>query len=197
MDSKTKWDRKHTDRLHHKKEPVPNKRLTNLAPYLTGDSAIDFACGFGENSLFLARLNYNVQAFDISPIAVDHLREQANKDELSLKARLSDLTHWTELNIEDNSIDLVVITYYLDRQILPFIKSIIKETGYFFMETFYLTRDNKQDSVSDQYKLHPNELLTEFATWHILYYEENEQEGRQTIFARKQGDGSRPVKKST
>lgn len=185
MDSKAKWDRKHTDRLHHNKEPVPNKRLTNLAAYLTGDSAVDFACGLGENSLYLAELNYNVKAFDISGIAVNYLREKANKDKLSVKAHACDLTHWTMLELVENSIDLLVITYYLDRQIFPFIKSIIKENGYFFMETFYLSRDKKQDNVSDQYKLHPNELLSEFATWHILYYEENEQEGRQTIFARK------------
>lgn len=185
MDSKSKWDRKHTDRLHHNKQSTPNIRLKYLTPYLTGGSAVDFACGLGENSLFLAKLNFNVQAFDISSIAVNYLTEQVKKHNLPVQALVADLTQWKELDLLESSIDLVVITYYLDRQIFPFIKSMIKENGYFFMETFYLSRDNMQNNVSDQYKLHPNELLKEFASWHILYYEEHEQEGRQTIFARK------------
>ncbi len=67
----------------------------------------------------------------------------------------------------------------------PFVKSIIKKNGLFFMETFFRSPKNKDQSVSNQYKLDPHELLTEFADWHILYYEENELEGRQTIFCRK------------
>ena len=39
--------------------------------------------------------------------------------------------------------------------------------------------------ISDRFKLHSKELLREFIDWKILFYEENEYEGRQTIFCQK------------
>ncbi|WP_416149908.1 methyltransferase domain-containing protein [Salipaludibacillus sp. HK11] len=185
MDSKNKWNRKHSSRLEQYKETGPNTRLKNLTAYLDGGVAVDFASGLGENSLFLAKLNYDVRAFDISEIAVAHLNEQASQQQLTLQARTCDLTQSSNLDLPENSIDLVIITYFLNREIFPLAKSIIKENGYIFMETFYLSHVNHQENVSNQYKLRPQELLAVFDGWEILYYEENQQEGRQTLFARK------------
>jgi tellurite methyltransferase len=50
------------------------------------------------------------------------------------------------------------------------------------METFYLSPKNENQGVSNHYKLQPGELLADFSDWKVLFYEENEQEGRQTIF---------------
>ncbi|WP_280772051.1 class I SAM-dependent methyltransferase [Salipaludibacillus daqingensis] len=185
MDVKQKWNSKHTDRLYQNVVATPNTRLMNLAPYLSGGSAVDLACGLGANSYFLAKCNYHVKAFDISDIAINDIQVNAAKQQLPIVAHVRDLTEWNELDLEENTIDLVVITYYLDRHIFPFVKSIIKPNGYFFMETFYLSSINDQNNVSDQYKLQPKELLLEFSEWDILFYEENEQESRQTILARK------------
>ncbi|MCQ6276340.1 methyltransferase domain-containing protein [Bacillus sp. V3B] len=185
MDPKRKWNSKYSDRLHHLDEPAPNIRLKNLSAYLNGGSAFDLACGLGGNSLFLAQLNYQVQAFDISDVAVDFLKNQAVKKQLSIHTHLCDLTEWHKLNLNKASFDLVVVTYYLDRSIFPFIKSVIKDNGYFFMETYYLSPQNEDQGVSNQYKLRSKELLSVFGDWKVLYYEENEQEGWQTIFCQK------------
>jgi tellurite methyltransferase len=184
LEPRAKWNSKHKDRINHLRQPAPNVRLKNLAPYLTGGLALDLACGLGANSLFLAQLRYQVQAIDISDVAVDYVKEQAEIQQLTVNPQLSDLKEWSNLNVKKCSFDLVVITYYLDRLIFPFIKSIVKENGYFFMETFYMSPMNEQQGISDQYKLRPKELLTIFENWQVLYYEENEQEGRQTIFVR-------------
>lgn len=87
--------------------------------------------------------------------------------------------------MEKEFFDLVVIAYYLDRALFPLIKSLIKDNGYFFMETFFLSSANEHEGVSNQYKLQPGELLTEFRDWHVLFYEENQHDGRQTIFCKK------------
>ncbi|WP_174727543.1 class I SAM-dependent methyltransferase [Mesobacillus harenae] len=185
MDPKIKWNRKHTDRLNEVEEPLPTARLERLSTYLKGGSALDLACGLGGNSLFLARMNYEVQAIDISDVAVSYIKEQAAKQELAISPRVSDLTDLEQLTLEASSFDLGVITYYLDRAIFPLVKSIIKESGYFFMETFYIATQHGNQKVSNKYKLESNELLAEFRDWKILFYEENEQEGRQTIFCQK------------
>ncbi|WHY84080.1 methyltransferase domain-containing protein [Neobacillus novalis] len=185
MNLRIKWNNKYKERINQREEPVPNVRLKNLSSYLTGGPALDLACGLGGNSLFLARLNFQVQAIDISDVAINYLQELAAKKKLAIYAQLSDLTEITSLNLPKNSFNLVVITNYLDRSLFPLVKSIIKEDGYFFMETFYMSPKHENQGVSNQYKLQPGELLAEFGDWKILFYEENEQEGRQTIFCQK------------
>jgi tellurite methyltransferase len=185
LDPRSKWNSKYKERLNSFDVPEANARLMNISQNLKGGAALDIACGLGANSVFLSDLGYHVEAFDLSDVAINHVDELTKKHQLSVSPRLCDLTDWGNLNVNDNSVDLVVITYYLDRSIFPFVKSSIRENGYFFMETFYLSPQTEQQSVSDQYKLRPKELLTEFSDWQVLYYEENELEGRQTIFARK------------
>lgn len=187
MDTKTKWNRKHNERLKDMALPLPNARLKCLSPYLKGGGeALDLACGLGGNSLFLAEMNYHVLAMDLSEVAVTYLQEQAREQKLSIQAVEKDLTDMENLHLKKDSFNLVVITYYLDRALFPIIKSTIRESGYFFMETFFLTSENDNRRVSDAFKLRHKELLTEFIDWKVIYFEENEQEGRQTIFCQKQ-----------
>ena len=185
LDPKEKWNNKYRNRLKRLEQLQPNPRMQRLSQYLQGGLALDWACGLGANSLYLAEQGFEVDAYDISEVAVGHLKEQAEAKQLAVTPHLGDLENWAQIDLKEEAYDLVTITYYLDRSIFPLVKSLIKENGYFFMETFFLSRQKEQQGVSDQYKLRPNELLSEFRDWHILYYEENEQEGRQTIFVRK------------
>jgi tellurite methyltransferase len=190
MDSKTKWDSKYKERLKEFIEPVPSPRLQCQSAYLNGGTAIDLACGLGGNSLFLARLDYQVEAIDISDVAINYIEAQAQKHNLKIQPRVGDLTDIDNHNWPSDSFDIVVLTYYLDRTLFPIVKKIIKEGGYLFMETFYLSPQSKNQGVSNQYKLEPKELLAEFGDWNVLSFEENEQEGRQTIFCQKRQRGS-------
>ncbi|MCT8138052.1 methyltransferase domain-containing protein [Anaerobacillus sp. CMMVII] len=185
MDPRNKWNSKYKNRLNDFEQKAPNVRLTAQSNYLQGGTALDLACGLGVNSLWLATLGYQVQAVDISDVAINYVKEQAEKEQLFVEAKLCDLSDWHNLNVKENSLDLIVITYYLDRTIFPYLKSSIKEDGYLFMETFYMSPQKDRQTVSDQFKLRSKELLSEFGDWQVLFYEEHEQEGRQTIFVRK------------
>jgi tellurite methyltransferase len=185
MNSRMKWNSKHKERLDQQRPPEPNPRLKNLSAYLTGGRALDLACGLGGNSFFLARLNYKVEAIDISDVAIQYIQEQVSRDNLTIHPKVCDLMEINNQLWRNQSYDLVVITYYLDRSLFPFVKNLVKEEGYFFMETFYQSPQTENLGVSNQYKLQPKELLTEFSDWKVLLFEENEQEGRQTIFCQK------------
>ena len=185
MNTRSKWNAKHKERLYDLIEPAPNPRLKNLSAFLNGGTALDLACGLGGNSLFLARRNFQVQAVDISDVAINYIQEHSTNDKLNINPMVWDLTKCNELNWQNNSFDSVVITYYLDRKLFPILKSIIKENGYFFMETYYQSPQSVNQGVSNQYKLQPKELLAEFREWKVLSFEENEQEGRQAIFCQK------------
>jgi tellurite methyltransferase len=185
MNTRIKWNTKHNERINLLKEPAPNPRLKKLSAPLKGGNALDLACGLGGNSLFLARMNYQVQAIDISDVAINYIQEQATKDNLKIHPRVCDLTDLNNLKWQNSSFNLVVITNYLDRTLFPIVKNIIKENGYFFMETFYQSPLNENQGVSNQYMLQPKELLAEFGAWTVHFFEENEQEGLQTIFCQK------------
>ncbi|TCN22631.1 class I SAM-dependent methyltransferase [Mesobacillus foraminis] len=187
MDPKTKWNKKYNERLIHLETPVPNARLIQLSSYLGGGTALDLACGLGGNSLFLAKLNYSVQAMDISDVAVKYLQGMAEKEGVAVSAVTADLENISSLLFENNSFDLLVITYYLNRPLLSLVKSLLKEDGYFFMETYYHSPKNGNQKIPSRYKLQSNELLDQFKEWKVLYFEENEEEGRQTIFCQKTG----------
>jgi len=166
-------------------EPGPSPRLKGQSVYFNGGTALDLACGLGGNSLFLARMNYQVLAIDISDVAINYIRERAALDHLKIHARECDLTDLNNPVWANKTFDIVVISYYLDRSLFPIVKSLINEGGYFFMETFYQSPKTENPRVSSQYKLTSKELLVEFADWNVLFFEENEQEGLQTIFCQK------------
>ncbi|MFV8829172.1 class I SAM-dependent methyltransferase [Alkalihalobacterium sp. APHAB7] len=186
MNSRQKWNQKYESRLHDMGLPVPNPRLQQQSQYFTGGSALDLACGLGANSIYLAQQNYEVKAIDVSDVAIEHLKQQSIHKSLNIHPSVKDLTDKSFFHNKEKVFDFVVITYYLDRSIFSMIPSIIKDNGYFFMETFFHSPLNQQN-VAAQYKLHPGELLSTFSNtnWHVLFYEENEHEGRQTILARK------------
>jgi tellurite methyltransferase len=181
VDAKNKWNQKYKDRLLSKKPPAPNRRLLDLSAYLNGSSAIDFASGLGANSIYLAELGYDVTAIDISDVAIDYLKEQASSRNVRISAKLADLTK-ESTDLTNTQYDLAVMTYFLDRSLFPCLKQTIKPDGYLFFETYYENESTKNQHISSQYKLESNELLKEFRDWKILFFEENEQEGRQTIF---------------
>lgn len=185
LDPKHKWNKKHQERISRHGNPLPNPRLMKLSSYIsTGGNALDFACGLGPNSLYIAERGLHVKAVDISDIAIQYVKEQAEKRQLSIDPVVSDLTDWKNMNLMIQSFDLIIITYYLDRTIFPRLKSMTKKDGYLFMETYFVSPSSKGDAVSERFKLKPGELLSVFQDWQILFYEENEHEGRQTIFAR-------------
>lgn len=188
MNSRNKWNLKHQSRISQKEEWSPNERLMNNSYHLEGGVALDLACGLGANSFYLADLHYEVHALDISDVAIQYVKDEAKKRLLPIYPHLCDLIDWGNLDLPANTYDLVVITYYLDRSLFPFVKSIIKDNGYFFMETFYDSPLNVNKQISNEYKLQSKELLSIFNGWKIHYYEENEQEGRQTILCQKCSD---------
>ncbi|MBT2638020.1 MULTISPECIES: methyltransferase domain-containing protein [unclassified Bacillus (in: firmicutes)] len=175
------------DRLIDGKPPEPNRRLLRMAAYLKGGTAIDFASGLGGNSIYLSELGYDMTAVDISDVAINYVQAEAARRGLNITAKVTDLTKERSF-LKDHKHDLAVMTYYLDRSVFPLLKQVIKDNGYLFFETFYKHKTANNGHISSQYKLESNELLKELGDWKILFFEEDEQEGRQTIFCQKKNE---------
>lgn len=183
MDKKEKWNRKHTDKQSNADLLKPNERLRKLIRGGEGGPAIDLACGLGANSFLMAEKEYQVTAVDFSEVAINFVKEEGKRRGYDVNALTADLKDFSLLSQSLQTYDLVIMTYYLDRSLFPVIERLVKPGGCFFMETFFKTENGSQ--ISEKYTLTSNELLTRFKNWRILYFEECEQQGIQTMYCQR------------
>ncbi|HEY3061989.1 MAG TPA: class I SAM-dependent methyltransferase [Chloroflexota bacterium] len=127
-----------------------------IAPSRPDALALDLASGPGRNALFLARLGYRVDAWDISDVALDLLRRQLDGS-LSVVARQVDLEHVT-LPLE--AYDLVLDAHYLDRALLPGLARALRPGGMLVIHTFLQPPGGHYNPA---YALEPGELRRAFA----------------------------------
>ncbi|WP_029936309.1 class I SAM-dependent methyltransferase [Thiomicrospira pelophila] len=96
--------------------------------------ALDLASGLAGNARFLARCGLNTQAWDISETATDLVTRWAKLQGLSnLQAVCKNIT---EQDFEPNQFDVIVVSHYLDRAILPSLVKALKPQGLLFYQTF-------------------------------------------------------------
>ncbi|RLA06740.1 MAG: hypothetical protein DRQ51_08425 [Gammaproteobacteria bacterium] len=150
---------------------------------LSYQKACDFACGAGANSIFLAKMGFAVDSFDISDIAINKLDKYSKKNKLSIRAKVADLS---QMNFVRNKYNVMNITFFMQRDLMPKIKDSLKKDGLIFYKTVVRNQwtpprfDKHPDFV-----LQPNELLSMFADWHIINYNENETNSNASLIARK------------
>ncbi len=132
----------------------------NLAP----GSALDLACGPGRNALYLAELGWRVTALDGSPVAIDLLRARAHQ---RIDARLVDLEA-AGFEIAPETFDLVLSSYYLQRSLIPVMKSALRSGGLVIM---IVLLDPPPGTPTRAY---PGELRALFDGWRILHYREGD-----------------------
>ncbi len=130
------------------------KKFHHLLP--AQGKSLDLASGFGANALFLAQHNMESHAWDISSIAVEKLKEISNSMNLDINTEVRDVTTSPP---EENSFDVIVVSHFLDRQIMPNIISALRENGLLFYQTFTKTRVQDIGPSSEKYRLGKNELL--------------------------------------
>ncbi len=139
--------------------------------YLTGGRALDVACGTGRYSLWLARLGYEVEAVDISPVALERLAATAAAQGLAERIHIlqADLTHWQP---PPERYDLVLVSLYLERKLLPALRAALRPRGLLLYTTFHTDLLRLPGEFNPAYLLQPGELLLTFADWELLAYEE-------------------------
>ena len=118
--------------------------------------ALDLASGLGANALFLAQHTLQAHAWDISSFAIEKLKAAAKSLDLNLHTEVRDVV---EKPPEENSFDVIVVSHFLDRQIMPNIIAALRKNGLLFYQTFTKLRVQETGPSSDKYRLGKNELL--------------------------------------
>lgn len=164
---KIKWDKKYQDVSSLLEDRKPSDKLINILEEIKGKKVLDVACGTGRNSIYLAMNGFDVDALDISQVALETLK---NKGYKNIFCKVVDLD---EYEIPKNSYDLVVMTNFLDRSLISKLSNSLKLKGVLFIETYMEDQINEKTPSNPDFLLKKDELKTFFDDkFELLAYEE-------------------------
>lgn len=161
---RARWDRRYRERAHHP-DFTPHALLVNHAYLLKGGRALDVACGIGRDALFLAALGYQVDAIDLSEVALEKARTEAGRRNLSVQFVQADLDTY---RIAPETYDVITDFYFLDRRLIPGIKTGLKPGGLVLLETYNIRRLAVDPAIDPIYLLQLGEAADLFAGFEIL-----------------------------
>lgn len=135
--------------------------------------ALDIACGGGRNSFFLAELGFDVDALDISDVAIERVQRLAAERVLAIAAARTDLTELRDF--PRPPYEVVIDFFYRERALFDPIANALAHGGLLFFQTFVGSRPEPPvASFGPRFGLEPGELRDAFSSLEILGYDEVE-----------------------
>jgi tellurite methyltransferase len=193
---KTLWNEKYSAGSHSSLEPEPllAKAYSEFLVSSPPGRALDVAGGAGRHALWLAQRGWQVKLVDVSEAGVALARENAAtilglpllgspatgsapRPPL-LDTEVMDLRSAPSLG--QQQYDLVLVFFYLQRELFPSLISALKPGGLLIYQTF--TAEQRRfggGPVNPDHLLRPQELRRAFKVLRILHYHETTQ-GRRT-----------------
>lgn len=161
-DARQRWESRHREAASHA-PPEPAAFLVETFPLLPAphprSRALDFACGAGQNAVWLAERGWPVVAVDFAPAALHRAAALAAAHQIPVQRRsspveaalrrhpLSDLPDrfsgllLVEADLEisalpESAFDLILCFHYLHRAAFPAIERALAPRGFLLYETF-------------------------------------------------------------
>jgi SAM-dependent methyltransferase len=161
-----------------------------LRPRRQAARALDLACGAGRNALYLAGLGYEVEAWDISDVALELLRAELERRRaagqlLVVKPCQVDLETAV---LPVSGFDLVLDIHFLERSLFPSMVAALRSEGVLVVQT--LLRRGDTDDRNPAYLLKTGELRAAFGRLEILDYQEDPAGGWAGLVARRPSETS-------
>ena len=163
---KDRWDKKYsTEAYIFGKEPVPFlKQNVHLLPK---GKALDIAIGEGRNGVYLATQGFEVVGLDISEKGLAKAHQLAKQNGVKIETRVVDLE---KHQLEKNAYDVILLMYYMQRDLWPQINDALKPGGMAIIETYNVDH-LKHQKFNPKWLLKSNELLEAFKDMKIIRYQ--------------------------
>lgn len=166
------WDQRY--RSGEQVFETPSPLVSEFTRGLRPGAALDVASGPGRNAIDLARRGWRVTAIDGSAVAIDLLRARASQIQPAPQHPIAAIVRDLEsgkFEPDPESYDLVLSCYYLQRSLIPRMKSAVRPGGLLIAIVHLADPDQPQGTATRAY---PGELRTFFEGWNILHYREGE-----------------------
>lgn len=119
-----------------------------------GERALDLACGAGRHARELLSRGYQVTAVDLDVSGIADL-----SDDPRVEAWETDLEDGRPFPLGGRTFDVVVVTNYLYRPILPLLVDAVAARGRLVYETFSVDQPRFGRPTNPDWLLRPGELL--------------------------------------
>jgi SAM-dependent methyltransferase len=172
QDERSRWDRRYaTGEYVPRSRPAPF--LLEWLDRLPLGRALDVATGTGRNALALAEAGYAVDAVDISAVAIDQARAEAERRGIDVRWVVADLD--TD-PLPGDGYDLITVVRYRNRDLWPRLVAALAPGGWILVEHHLQTHREDVAGPSDAaFRLAPGELLAAFGALRIVHYTEREE----------------------
>ena len=141
---------------------------------LQSSHALDLACGRAGNSIFLAEQGFNVDAVDISPNVLESLESFVKQLSLPISCECRDIE---TTGLSNKKYDVIVVSYFLNRELFPQIINALKPNGLLFYETWSQEKVDDSGPTNPNYRLRAGELLDLSQALRPLFYREEGVQG--------------------
>jgi len=149
------WDDRYTKNNDMPQACQVLREFSHLLP--SQAAALDVACGLGGNALLLSKLGLDTTAWDLSSVGIEKLNHLAEQQAMNITAQVHDVVAEPP---EENSFDVIVVSYFLEREIFPALFAALKPNGLMFYETFIVDKPAGTGPSNPDYLLKQNELLS-------------------------------------
>jgi len=163
-----RWDKKYST----KKYLFGREAITFLQDHvdlLPKGHVLDLAMGEGRNGVFLATKEFQVTGVDISAEGLKKAETLAAELGVTIKTVVADLESY---EIPANTFDVIICTYYLQRDLFSKIAAALKPGGMALIETYTMDHLQYRSGFNKAFLLEPNELLSMLPGLRIVRYQE-------------------------
>ena len=165
---KSRWDKKYsTENYVFGREAL--SFVQDHVDLLPKGHALDIAMGEGRNGVFLATKGFQVTGVDISSEGLKKAEALAAEHSATITTMVVDLEAY---DIPPNTYDVIICTYYLQRDLFPKIAAALKPGGMALIETYTIDHSQYRPRFNKAWLLQPNELLTMLPGLRVLRYQE-------------------------
>jgi tellurite methyltransferase len=167
VSAQSKWDKIYSQKLVEPSAAFVLSENQHLLP--SQGIALDLACGQGGNALLLAEAGLDVLAWDSSAVVIKQLSDVTKSKSLLVDAQVRDVV---ESPPHANSLDVVVVSFFLDRGLCSKLVEALRPGGLLFYQTYCQDKVSEQGPKNPDFLLADNELLTLFPTMKLRVYRE-------------------------
>ena len=149
--------------------PTPDPLLAGVSWLPARGSAIDIACGSGNNAVWLAERGLEVIAVDGSLEGLRLASGLAARRRVGIRPFVADLDTW----VPAGRFDLVLVVRYLNRALLRRLPRLVAPHGILAVKVFNRDFLERRPGFNPSYLVDRGELPTLFASLEILDYQES------------------------